>query len=459
MEKVFVFGIDGAMPEKIFGEWLDELPNIKKLMSGGSYAKLNSTIPPLSGTAWTSITTGKSPTDTGLFEYIYRKKNSYTEFGLVSSQNIKEKYIWDIAAEKKINPISCFVPITWPVKPYNGILISGFMTPNNPETEYSYPREIKKEINNLLGEHMLIDVPNFRDLTKEDIIKQVYRVSDMHVNTMKYLLKNKKWNFFIGVLNGSDRINHSFWKYQDKFHRKYEKNSKFESVLKEYYKYVDKRLGELLEIVGDATVIILSDHGITRMHNRVNLSDWLIQQGYMFLKEPLTEKKELKMDMVDWSKTKVFALGAYDGEIFVNLKGREPEGIVKEGEYDSLINELEKKLKEITGDDKSKLDTQIFTKKRNLNGKCRDIAPDMIVFFDNLQYGCNTTMVGNETLWSLSTAKGSDDAGHSRQGIFIINKTKQKGDIGEIDILDVAPTILDRLGVSIPKDFNGKVIE
>ena len=74
-KKLFVFGIDGAMPEKIFGEWLDELPNLKKLMSEGGYAKLNSTIPPVSITAWSSITTGRRPADHGVFECLYKDKN------------------------------------------------------------------------------------------------------------------------------------------------------------------------------------------------------------------------------------------------------------------------------------------------------------------------------------------------------------------------------------------------
>jgi len=88
--KVFVLGIDGAFPEYIFGEWLEDLPNIKKLMDGGTYAKLNTTTPPLSATAWTSITTGKSPADTGIFEYIYRKNYDYNDFHVVTSRNVKE---------------------------------------------------------------------------------------------------------------------------------------------------------------------------------------------------------------------------------------------------------------------------------------------------------------------------------------------------------------------------------
>ncbi len=82
----------------------------------------------------------------------------------------------------------------------------------------------------------------------------------------------------------------------------------------------------------------------------------------------------------------------------------------------------------------------------------------MIVYFDNLQYGCNPSKIGNLTLWSPSTALWSDDAGHSRQGIFIMKGTNSKGNIGEVDILDIAPTILNLMGLKIPEYMNGKII-
>jgi len=461
MEKVFVFGIDGAMPEKIFGEWLEELPNIKKLMNQGAYAKLNSTIPPLSIVAWTSIITGKTPTDHGIFECLYREKNSYNFSKLFSSYDINGKTVWEIASENNKKAISCFVPLTWPIKPFDGKLISGFMTPQGPKIEFAYPQELKQEINNLLKKPLLIDIKDFRALGKEEIIKKVSYVTKMHIDSIKHLLKNNDYDLFFAVINGSDRINHSFWKYCDKEHRKYDPNSKFKNILKDYYKMLDRELGELFKLVDDkTTIILLSDHGITRMHTRVNLSDWLIKEGYMVLKEgvKINSLTKLNHDFIDWKRTKVFCFGFLEAQIFINLKGREPQGIVDFSEYDSLIDELEKKIKKIPGDDGKKLDTRCFKKKYFFKGKHSRSAPDMIVYFDNLQYGCNPTQIGNPTLWSPSTGLWSDDAGHSRQGIFITNKSNQKGDLGEIDILDIAPTILNALNISVPEDMEGKII-
>jgi predicted AlkP superfamily phosphohydrolase/phosphomutase len=460
LKRVFVFGIDGAMPEKVFGEWLNELPNIKKLIGGGCHARLNSTIPPLSGAAWTSIVTGRSPADNGIFEYTYRKGKTYSEFGLISSKNVKQKTIWEILSERGRKTVSCFVPLTWPIKPFNGVLVSGFMTPPGEDIEYCYPRKIKQEIKALLGEDLLIDVKNFRQLSKKEIIEEVYKVSKMHIDSIKYLMEKEDWELFIGVINGSDRLNHSFWRYCDEGHRRYEADSKFRDTLKDYYIYLDDKIGDLLKNINEEdTIIVMSDHGITRMHTRVNLTDWLIKEGYMVLKRPIAIKTEFSPEMVDWKKTKLFATGAYDGEITVNLKGREPDGVVSPGEYDQLLEELEKKLKQIKGDDGKKLDTKIFKKKEYFQGEGSEMAPDMIVYFDDLQYGCNTSLVGNDSLWSLATAKGSDDAGHSRQGIFIMKNGTTKGDLGEIDILDVAPTILNELNVVDIKGLSGKIVK
>ena len=276
---------------------------------------------------------------------------------------------------------------------------------------------------------------------------------------MKYLLKNKRWDLFFGVINGSDRMNHAFWRCADKEHRKYDPDSNFKDVMKNFYKYLDKKLGELLKLLNkDTTIIILSDHGMARMHNRINLSDWLINKGYLVLKQPVEKKTPLNPGMINWEKTRAWAIGAYEGQIYINLKGREPEGIVNPKDYDKLLEELEEKLKKIPGDDGKILNTKVYTKKRDFQGKHSDFAPDIMVYFDNLQYGCNTSLIGNELLWSPQTAIGSDDAGHSQKGIFIMNKCEKTGDIGEVDILDIAPTILKNIGIESSNYMKGKVI-
>lgn len=456
--KVFVFGIDGAVPQKIFEEWVEELPNIKKLINKGCYAKLKSCIPPLSITAWTSMTTGKNPADHGIFEYLYKEKTS-NKIRMVSANHVKSKRIWEIVAENNKKAIACFIPLTYPVKSYKGVLVSGPPTPSEETVEITHPKDLKNELNSLLQKPLLLDIKTFRDLSKRDIIDEMYKITKMHLDSMKYLIKNKEWDFFFGTIKSSDRMNHSFWKYCDKLHREYEPLSEFKDTLKEYYKFLDKELGEIIEILDENTIIIVvSDHGITRMHTRINLSDWLIREGYLVLKEEVNNPTRLEMDKIDWEKTKVFAFGAYDGEIYINLKGREANGIVDEKEYEILMKELESKLKDIKGDHGEILKTKVFKKKDYFQGEYKNLAPDMIVYFDDLKYGSNTTKIGNSNLFSNQTALGSDSAAHSQQGIFIMNKSKQKGNIGEVNIIDIFPTILRLLDIKIPENINGKSI-
>jgi ATP sulfurylase len=120
-----------------------------------------------------------------------------------------------------------------------------------------------------------------------------------------------------------------------------------------------------------------------------------------------------------------------------------------------LVKELKEKILNIPGDDGTPLNTTIFTREKDYDGEARNSAPDLVVYFDNLQYGCNTSLIGNETLWSPSTAMGSDDAVHSRKGIFIINKKEYSGKIDNMKITDPAKIILDEFNY---KDEKIKII-
>lgn len=458
MSKIFIFGIDGAFPEYIFGEWKKDLPSINKLMNEGSYAKLDSTIPCLSVTAWSSILTGKPPVDTGLFEYIQRKKGSYDDWNVVTSRNLKEKTIWQILSEHNKKSIICNILLTWPIKPFNGIMITGPLTPST--SNYIYPNELEDELKRELGEIPPVDVPNFRSLPKEEIAHALKKHTEKQIEIMHYLFDNKEWDMFFAMIPMSDRMNHAFWKYMDPQHRKYDPNSPLKNTLKEFYQFLDKKLGEFLsKLDKDTKVIVISDHGITRLHTRINLTDWLIKEGYMHLKEPAKPNTHFKFNMVDWGKTRAFAIGAYEGQIFLNLEGREPQGIVKLRDYETLLEEIVSKIRKIPGDDGKKLDTKFFKKKDFFEGKHFTEAPDVVIYFDNLEYGCNTTLIGNTGMWSPQTALGSDDAGHSQQGIFILSDKKRNSkNLGEISYLDVAPTILHHLDVQIPEDMKGNVI-
>ena len=465
MSKVFVFGIDGMPPKLAFEEYLDELPNIKSLMDKGAYGKIKSTAPPSTILAWSAFCSGRDPGELGVYSYTYRSKESYGNFDLVNSTMIKQKMIWDVLSENGKKSVVLNVPLTYPVKPLNGVMISDFLTPGM-DSKCMYPDELKKKVKELIGEEYMFDVSEFigyKSMEPKKLLELTYKMTDMHLKVAKYLFENEEWDFFMCVLIGSDRLHHMLWKYTNPDHPEY--NEILKDSIKEFYKYLDGHLGEFLEkIDDDTTIIISSDHGMVQTKGKINVNDWLIQEGYLKLKQEFMEKIKsgpckLKMDMIDWEKTKAYEIGAYQGRIYLNKKGKMPDGIVDETECEELRGEIKGKLLKFKGMQGEELTNEVFYPKELYKEGFSGDAFDILVYFDDLTYSVNPD-VGNKGLYSDRTTLGADSAGHHPYGSFIIsgkgvNKT---GKFDIVDILDVTPTILKIMDVPNNEGLQGKPI-
>ena len=344
MGKVFVFGIDGLPPELVFNEYLNDLPTIKNLMENGIYGKLKSTIPPSTILAWSAFASGYDPGQLGVYSYTYRVNSSLDEKKLVNSTCIKKDLIWDALSKHGKKCIVLNVPLTYPAKKINGIMVTDFLTPDF-ESNCTYPAEFKQKIKKILGQDYMFDVSGFvgyKAIPPKELLKLVYKMTDMQIKLALHLLKNKEWDFFMSVFIGSDRLHHMMWKYADKNHLEYSQDPELRNSIKDYYKYLDSKLTEFIKLMDkDTTIIVSSDHGMVRTKGRINLSDWLIKEGYLVLKDDFEEEiknniSPLKLSRVDWSKTKAYSVGAYQGRIYINRKGRDPYGIIDEKEYEKL---------------------------------------------------------------------------------------------------------------------------
>ncbi len=446
-KKVFVFGIDGAPPNLVFGEWIDDLPNIKKLMKSGSFARLNSTIPPSTIIAWNSLLSGKDASEIGVFNYTYKDEQGNSK--LVDSKKIKCDLIFDILGKENKKSVSLFVPLSYPVKPINGTRVSGFLTPG-PNDKCCYPQELIEKIKSVKNPELFFDVAvglaGHKGMEIKDLIEKTYEMTDMQIDLIKDLVKGD-WDFFMSVIIGTDRMQHMLWRHFDKTHRRFIENSEFKDALKNYYSYLDKKLGEVLSLLDkDTTVIVCSDHGMIKQEGKININNWLIQEGYLKLKEgvDLSEKKRFNTSFVDMENSKAYGGGAYNARVYI-----------KQGpDYEKIKQELIEKIKQIPDDKGNKLDTKVFDSKEIYKNPDLPECPDLTVYFDDLRWASNPDL-GQEGLYSWETAVGADNAGHSRQGIFVISgeNIKQQGNIGEIDIKDIAPTVLNLLDAKIPDEF------
>ncbi|MCR4328843.1 MAG: alkaline phosphatase family protein [Patescibacteria group bacterium] len=451
-QKVFVFGVDGMVPELVFGRYKKDVPNIARLMQEGMYARMRTTIPPTSIVAWTSINSGRDPSETGVHSYT-EAPGPASMNTLITSENIRVPMLWDMLDKKKKTVVALNIPLTYPVRPIHGAMISDFLTPSFDEHSV-HPRTLKSKITKLLrGKEYLFDVAGFTGYKKLDLdmlIKKTYTMSAQHFRVAQYCMKHYDWDLFNMVIIGTDRLHHMFWRHMDPHHPRHLKNSPYKNVIRDYYQYTDRELGKLLassKIDKHTTIIVVSDHGMDRMECRINLNDWLRREKLLILKNtspPLEIPRRLRHEEIDWKKTCAIASGGYQGRIY--LFGKEK---VKLKSY------LIKKLNAIKGERGEKLQNRVFDTKtiyRKKDGK----APDIIVYFDNLRYGVNND-IGNFGLYSQETTVGIDDAGHSPEGVFVMKSPllQEKGKIETVDALRIAPTILKALGMQ-HKNLPGK---
>ncbi|NIN66770.1 MAG: sulfatase-like hydrolase/transferase [Anaerolineae bacterium] len=455
--RVMVIGLDCATPQLVFEQWRDELPSLRKLMERGTYGELESTIPPITVPAWMSMMTGKDPGRLGFYGFRNRADHSYDRMRIANSKAVVEDTVWDILSRDGRTVVLVGVPQTYPVKPTNGYIITSFLTPSTG-SQYTYPAELKEEIASLVGEYML-DVENFRTEGKDDLLRQIYEMTEKRFKVVKHLVGSKDWDFFMLVEMGIDRIHHGFWKFFDPQHKKYQPDSPYRDAIKDYYRYLDGEIGQILDMLDDDTVVLIaSDHGARHMEGGICINEWLKQEGYLALKEEPGEIVPLEKVEIDWDRTMAWGAGGYYGRLFLNVRGREPQGIIPPEQYESVRDEIAHKLSQITDEDGVNIGTVAY-RPQDVYSECRNVPPDLMVYFGNLSWRSVGSM-GHGDIRTRENDLGPDDANHAQQGIFIMYDPGEqgRGRVEGLQVMDVAPTVLDLFGLPVPKDIQGKKI-
>ena len=266
------------------------------------------------------------------------------------------------------------------------------------------------------------DVRDFRTQDKAWLIKQVHSMTERRFALARKLVSKEPWDFFAMVEMGPDRIHHGLWAHHDPAHPKHDPQSPFRDALREYYRLLDEKLAELLsDLPGGTQVLVVSDHGAQRMEGGIGLNEWLIEEGYLALKEypkkPTRMGELIRRNLVDWSRTVAWGEGGYYGRVFLNVQGREPQGIVPPERYEEVRAELAERLAAIPDEAGNPIDTRVF-RPEELYRKVRGIPPDLIVYFGDLRWRSIGT-VGWGRIHFHENDIGPDDANHAPYGIFI----------------------------------------
>ncbi len=508
MTKLLVIGLDGATLDLI-EPWAKQglLPNLARLMQAGVYGRLQSVLPVLSSAAWSSFMTGVNPGKHGLYDFVKRAPDGY-QLRPVDRSNLQEPTLWGLLSqvEKKVCVIN--VPMTYPPEIVNGMMVTGLGTPDYKT--FTYPPELSKV---LIERGYVVNHEPFKKENEAKFLEETYLITDKVTETASWLMSDQPWDFFMVVYREPDDLGHFFWHYLDETHPKYVKDSPFRNAILEYYQKVDTAIGELVETSGpDTNMMLLSDHGTGPLYKVVYLNEWLRHNNWLALQDPkhLQSRSRLWLarlgitrsnisailrryklgrverwikdmlgdkiealpktrlaqypDAIDWTKTKAYSFG-YNGQIYINLKGREPQGIIEPGEeYTTLCEQIRQKLIELKDpDDGLPIVDQVFHRDEVFWGSELKDAPDLIVTMRGLSY---ITRAGFE----FSGTDGlivSDPAeflsgGHRMDGVWALSGPDVLG-LGYIDsmvrIYDLAPTVLHLLGAPVPKYMDGQVLD
>jgi predicted AlkP superfamily phosphohydrolase/phosphomutase len=502
--KFVIIGIDGGTFD-VIGSMLEQnqLPALSKIMRHGVYGNLQSVVPPITATAWSSFLTGVTPGKHGVFHFF--RQNDDGKFVLCNYNSIRRETLYSILSRNKLNISSLGVPMTYPPPTLNGHIVSGFPVPDNAEN-ITFPKYLKSELEERVGYYETdIDYGEFGLSAEKDewekydnLLARLYWLTEKQHKCNLHLLKNKSCDIFFTVYSLTDRIQHFFWKFFDERHPDFTEEGKrrFGEAVYDSYRKTDEMIGELLENVDDDTsIIVLSDHGFGRYIGDLNVGNVLIENGLMALKKrnvvhdvpvsvgrifeklklPFLKKvlpksiaertvyhgkfvQSVSTHDIDWERTKVypFMWGAR-----VNLKGREPHGIVAPEAKDDLLKQVEEILRGIRDPrfPDSRHYIQVKTRDKIRSGDYVEEAEDLyLAFFTDKGIYHPRSGIHSPGFFNYGGKEGRSGT-HKFNGMFILKdkNVKQNLRISNLKIIDIAPTLLYLLGLNIPQ-MDGKII-
>ena len=394
--RVIVLGLDGSpytVVKKLVAD--DVMPNFAFLTNEGNFYQMDTTIPEISSVAWSSFMTGKNPGEHGIYGFTNLVPSSY-KLRFPNFFDLKASPIWKDLEKLGKRTVVINLPSTYPAKPINGILIAGFVALRLESA--TYPEKIIPVLRSM-GYRIDVDTLKGRE-DKNFLIKDLFETLRIRKQAIEYFWNKERWDLFIAVVTGTDRLQHFL---MDAF---FDNTHKYHQSFLDYYHLIDEEIIRWIrKRLDDRTkFIMLSDHGFTEIEKEVYLNRWLFEKGYLKFKDKAPETIE---DIAEGSK--VFVLDP--GRFYINLKGVYPMGTISKGdEYENLVEELMDKIKQIEYRGK-KVVKSIFRKEEVYNGPYLGDAPDIIAVsnygFDLKGSVKSTEIFGNTILQGMHT---QDDA-------------------------------------------------
>jgi len=336
----------------------DVMPNTAELISQGIFRKMQSSIPEVSSTAWSSIITGKNPGEHGIFGFMDLFENTY-KMRFPNYSDLKAPPFWDLWEGRSV---IINVPSTYPVRQMNGVHISGFVSINFEKSVH--PKSLVPQLQEL---DYRLDVDSQKAHSSMELfLSDLNKSLDARIEAYRYLWDNVDWRAFMLVFTGTDRLMHFLWDaYEDKDHR-------YHDLFLEHFRRIDQAIGEIAARIGDDDLLVmLSDHGFERLDYDVYVNYLLIQEGLLQFKQDV----DITLNNICYG-TKAFALDP--ARIYLNLRGKYPCGTVDRSNSEDLLCQLENLFRSLEIDSR-KVVRDIYRKERLYSGPYLGNAPDLVL--------------------------------------------------------------------------------
>ncbi len=501
--RTLIVGFDGATLDLAL-PWIKDgsLPNLARLASSGKIAQLQSVQPVISAAAWTTFMTGVNPGKHGVYDFVKRESDSYKLIP-TSRRDIRVPTLWNLLSTQNKRVFIMNVPLTYPPEHINGVLISGLGSPNLKT--FTFPPDLS---NVLWAKGYQVNRSVYYSKHNEkEFLRESEKLIEQVTQSAIAFITQEPWDLAMVVYRETDDVPHGFWRYMDSTHPKHEPHPIYGNVIRNTYQQLDSSLGKLLDAAGnDINVFVVSDHGFGPLYKDVFLNEWLRQKGYLRLKSShqaqnllsrfgITRNnisrllrsmglmrvehwiKEILGDKIsilpqdkwpdlhagiDWEHTKAYSRG-FQGQIFINLVGREPHGTVNPGtQYAEICRALTNDLLSLKDpEDNNPVVTQVYTREMLYHGPHIESAPDLVLVMRN--YGYVTRLgyeLGHQGGQIFGESRIGESGGHRPNGLIIAAGPDIKHEEGlspDVWIGDVAPTILHILNCPVPIWMDGVV--
>lgn len=512
-KKVFIISLDGATFD-ILVPLMQQgcMPNLQRLMQEGLSSELESVIPAVTAPAWTSFMTGKNPSKHGLF--------GFTQFDpadnrvkLTNARNIKSKTIWQILSDKGKRCVVVNLPYTTPPYAINGIMVSGW---DSPPRNFTYPEDLTERILQQFPDYRtnlnmwLFDyMPGKSEGNFDKLIDTLILGAQQGSLLAQQFLEKEPWDVLMVHFQQTDWIQHKLWGLIEEAARNAANRDPRVQRVRECYRRFDEQVGILLGRVRNVNpfTIVLSDHGFGDYKGELYPNYYLNRWGYYFetaaaekdtakpvrdlffknpvmmqvyrgmasMKHRLDRMMEFKryrnfdswVDFaggtfggrslpVDWNRTKVATVGAYEcAFLYVNLIGRGPAGIVKPEEYDGIVSDMIAKFSEVKHPVTGKRVYKQVARGSEIYSQVGNgiLLPDVILLPED-GYGLSSKV-------SDALPQATSEGVHRHNGVVFLKGEGVKTSVRDFSpfLIDMAPTLLHALGLAVPTDMDGRVLE